>query len=109
MCMNDFSAFAFVDEINHMVEEYVEKNFQRVSADDCGLDHRAGSVLFVNDDALVCRKNNIRLLDYYGGFEYVDKDCRSEVGDYVFFFSLDCDERVYNAINAGMDKLAEAA
>lgn len=107
--MNNPSPFAFVEQINRTVEQYIEENFHSVSAEDCGLDPRAAYQLFVNDQAVVCDRNAIGRLDYYGGFEYVDQESRVQVGDYVFFFRDGCDDRVNRAIDTAVDKLAAAA
>ena len=107
MDMNKLAVFGFVDEIDRMVDEYVEQNFQRVNAEDCGLDPRAAYELYVNRDAIVCDRNAIGRLDYYGGFEYVDKDYCKEIGDYVFFFNDY--ERVGRAIDTVINKLEQAA
>lgn len=96
-----------MNNMDCMIDEYVERNFQRVNAKDCGLDPRAAYELYVNLDAIVCDRNAIGRLDHFGGFEYVDKDCRKEIGDYVFFSNAD--ERVYEAINMAINKLDQTA
>lgn len=109
MNLNDFSPFAMVEEINSMIEEYIEANFHRVNAYVCDLDPRAAFELFVNDDAIVCRKSRVGSLDYYGGFEYIEKEYRAELGDYVFFFNYGGEERIADAINSALDAIAEKA
>lgn len=75
-----------IDQVNDLVEDYVQK-LPSVSADKLGLDIRAGHRLLVDTDADIIgvHTSNVRMLDYYGGFEYVDSTCRETVGDYVFF------------------------
>ena len=107
--MNNLRPAAFIEEINYTVEEYIDKNFQRVTAADCGLDPRAAYDLFVNKGALACYRHSVGRLDYYGGFEYIDKESRVEIGDYVFFLEDGGDERVIDAINAAINKLDQAA
>ena len=107
--MNNPSPFAFVEQINCTVEQYIEENFHSVSAANCGLDPRAAYDLFVNSGALACYRHSVGRLDYYGGFEYIDKESRVEIGDYVFFFRDGDDDRVNRAIDTAMDKLAAAA
>jgi DNA-binding transcriptional MerR regulator len=51
---------------------------------------------------LIVRKDEDRTLQYYGGFEYVDKDARTEVGNYVIYTNdsdrvADCLEQYYEA------------
>jgi hypothetical protein len=94
--MKDMSVFDFLNDIDEQVQNYLAENFQEATSEDCGLDRRAASLLYVNDEAIVCPKSYIKTLDYYGGFEYVDSDYRKEIGDYIFF-SHD-DERVFESI-----------
>ena len=102
------STFSFIQDLKDEVENFVESNMTRTNAADCGLDPRAGYSLYVNEEALVVEKNRCGTLDYYGGFEYVDKEARQEIGDYVFFFA-DYDGRVYEAVQSALDKIAEEA
>jgi hypothetical protein len=62
---------------------------RQVDATQCGLDQRCGN-LYVGDDFLAVHAANDRLLQYYGGFEYVDASNRSAWGKYVFY-SIDND------------------
>lgn len=86
------SLLDLVDEINDIAEKYV-KGAQEVLPEDLGLDRRAAYRLWVTDDAIIVPKQNDSKLQYYGGFEYVDKDCRFEIGDWVMYSSDD--SRVY--------------
>jgi hypothetical protein len=81
----------FVDHANDQLRRIVNA-MEYVPADALGLDRRAGYRLFVNEDCIVVSKDDDRTLQYYGGFEYVDKDYRIEMGDYVIY--LADDERV---------------
>jgi len=60
-----------------------------VLPEDLGLDRRAGYRIYVAEDGLVVSKSDDRSLQYYGGFEYVDKEYRVECGDWVFYSSED--------------------
>lgn len=75
-----------IDQVNDLVEDYIQDSMVEVSADKLGLDIRAGYSLFIDTDSdiIAVRASNVRMLDYYGGFEYV-ATCRETVGDYVFF------------------------
>ena len=90
------SAYDFIDDINDKVREYIERNMQEARASDLGLDQRAGYLFQVDDRTIAVPKYEDSALQYYGGFEYVDKQFRKEVGDYVFYFvdesSTDIDE-----------------
>lgn len=50
-----------------------------------GLDPRAAWRLYATCDYIAVDKKEDRNLQYYGGFEYVDKDLRQEIGDFVFY------------------------
>jgi hypothetical protein len=55
------------------------------------LDSRASYRLYIDADltAIVALKDSDRQLQYYGGFEYVDKDSRRELGNWVFYSNED--------------------
>ena len=76
-----------IDRVNDLVEDYIQDNTVNVTADKLGLDIRAGYSLFIDTDSNVIgvRASNVRMLDYYGGFEYIDGRNREAIGDYVFF------------------------
>jgi hypothetical protein len=73
-----------LDAIETVVQRHVQR-MQEVLPEDLGLDRRAGYRLYVDRDFIVCSAGNDRSLQYYGGFEYVDKECRREAGDWVFY------------------------
>ena len=60
-----------------------------VPPEDLDLDRRAGYQLYIGDDFIACTRQHAGSLDYYGGFEYVDKDHRMEVGDLVLYSTLE--------------------
>lgn len=84
--------YNLMNEINEKVEVLIDEEFRLVKPTDVGLDSRAGYTLFINEDYIAVSKSNRRSLDYYGGFEYVDEEHVTVLGDYVFY-SAD-DERV---------------
>ena len=65
-----------------------------VSPEDLGLDRRAGYQLYLGLDFIAVTRAHAGQLDYYGGFEYVDKENRMEVGDLVLYSTMD--NRVQN-------------
>ena len=79
-------------EINKKVEAIIDEEFREVTPKEVGLDPRAGYNLFINEDYISVSKGNRRTLDYYGGFEFVDEEHVTVLGDMVFY-SAD-DERV---------------
>ncbi len=57
----------------------------QVRGDELGLDLRAGHCLYVGDDFVAIHREHDRLLQYYGGFEYVDAEQRFEIHPFVFY------------------------
>jgi len=99
------STLDMIDAVNEVVERNIRNNFTQVPASDLGLDLRCGRVLIdLVDEVIAVPNHNIRMLDYYGGFEYITEgDGRITVGDYTFFTSdnervNDCFEAVRNSI-----------
>ena len=76
--------FKLIDEVTELTDSYVGGNMELVPANRLGLDPRCGKV-FVSPDCIAIHKANDRAVQYYGGFEYVDKEFRHEMGDYVFY------------------------
>jgi len=83
------STHEMLDCINEVIERNIRNNFVQHSASDLGLDIRCGRVLVDAADEIIAVPNhNIRMLDYYGGFEYIKEgEGRVTVGDYTFFTS----------------------
>ena len=89
--------YKLMNQINAKVEELIDEEFREVTAKEVGLDPRAGYRLFINEDYIAVSKGNRRTLDYYGGFEYVDEEHVTVIGDMVFYSSDD--ERVQDHLN----------
>lgn len=51
-------------------------------ASQAGLDRRCGDIM-IGDDFIA--SSDRKSLDYYGGFEYVDDECRQIIGDWVIY------------------------
>lgn len=88
-----------IDKLEEMEQEFaaqvemlVDDKMDLVHTVDLGIDRRASPMLHVSEDAIAVHKRCDRLLQYYGGFEYVNEDHRKVLGDYVFY--LADDERV---------------
>lgn len=74
-----------LDSVNELVNEYVA-NMSEVEPEDIGLDSRASyRPLLIDENCIAAYGSSDRVLQYYGGFEYVDKSSRKELGDYVFY------------------------
>ena len=77
--------YELIKEINAKVEELINTEFRTVRPDALKLDRRSGYWLQINEDYIAVRKDERRTLDYYGGFEYVDEEHVTVLGDYVFY------------------------
>jgi len=77
-----------IDEINAQVLRTVREQMTACRAEELGLDRRAGYELFVNQD-FIAVEGGSRELDYYGGFEYVDSQYVTVVGDFKFYSAGD--------------------
>jgi len=98
------TACDFIETLNDQVENFLADHATRVNgAADIGLDPRAAYQLWVTIDSVVVRRSEDRLMQYYGGFEYVDKLHRHEIGDYVFYLG-DEDDRVGECIEFWMKR-----
>jgi len=93
-----------VYDAEQAMTQYLEDNSTWVSAEAVGLDRRAG-LLYVTEDAIVAR-GRTNSLDYYGGFEYVDTEYKTQVGEYTVYFADD--ERVAGCLELYRE-VAEAA
>jgi hypothetical protein len=95
------SIYDMVDEMNDMALRTVRETMEPCKASELGLDSRAGYALFVNEDCIAVEGDG-HALDYYGGFEYVDKEYVRVVGDWKFYFADD--DRVRDHIETYFEK-----
>jgi hypothetical protein len=86
-----------MDDVEHVVERHIQ-GMRKVEATALGLDVRCG-MAWVDEDWIVCYASN--RFDYYGGFEYVDKDLVKTIGDYKFYSAED--RRIADAIECLME------
>ena len=77
------------------VDQRIADSVTPHKAEDAGLDRRCG-MIYLGEDFLATRDR--RLLDYYGGFEYVDPECIQQVGGWTLYH-VDSD-RVLRAMTA---------
>lgn len=71
--------------INGLMQDFVQ-SMDQAKPTDLGLDSRCGyDNFFVSDNCIVVYGDDDRLLQYYGGAEYIDKEFRREIGDYVIY------------------------
>ena len=75
------------DQIDNLIDQYLEdSDAVRVSAEAVGLDHRAGYVFVSTEEGWIAAvAGNVRSLEYYGGFEYVDD--KLSIGEITFYSS----------------------
>lgn len=84
------------EEITRMIEEKLENEYTLVTAEQLGLDRRAGYNLYISEHEIVVANCHLGSLNYYGGFEYINKDYILALGDYTVF--TDDDSRVMEAL-----------
>ena len=74
------------------------KETKKVSAEQLGLDKRAcyGERLHADtsEGYIAVHHNDLNSMMYYGGFEYIDADSITKIGDYTFFMIEDEGDRV---------------
>lgn len=70
-------------EIDNLVDEIVGQ-MKRVRSEEIGLDGRCGTV-YIDYDFVCVNVRNQQTIEYYGGFEYIDKEFVKTYGDYVFY------------------------
>ncbi len=90
--------FDQINEIDMQVGQLIASKMKEVTPEDLGLDRRAGCRLYASEDAVAVLKSQDNSLQYYGGFEYVNKEFRKEMGSWVFYFADD-DERVQSHLD----------
>jgi hypothetical protein len=101
------SSLDMIDAVNEVVERNIRTKFNQVPASDLGLDIRCGRVLVdMVDQVIAVPNHNIRMLDYYGGFEYIKEgEGRVTVGDYTFFTSdNDRVDDCFKSLEASVDE-----
>jgi hypothetical protein len=78
------STLDMIDCVNEVIERHV-RGMDRMTANELGLDIRAGHV-YVNREEEVIAVECSRSIDYYGGFEYIKEgEGRVTCGSYTFF------------------------
>lgn len=98
------STFEFLYDMDDKVFEHIKRTMVETEVSKLGLDNRAGGYVWVDEDTIAVSKTRDGSLQYYGGFEYIDKAYRREMGDYVFY--LGDDNRVRDALDRyyGIDR-----
>ncbi len=75
-------------EINDFSDTFIEQNTKRVNAENLKLDYRCGTIL-VGESFVAVPMNgeSQRILEYYGGFEYVDEEDVRYLGNYKIYLN----------------------
>lgn len=96
--MEDMTFEDIQNELENLADN-IRAATKNVEPKQLGLDERASyGQLLVGDNFIAAgSRNDDRVLQYYGGFEYVDKDCRLEVGSLVIYSAED--ERVQGCLD----------
>ena len=73
-------------KIEELLEEYMESaGAVKVRAEEVGLDARCGFVWISTDELWIEVEGSTRLVDYYGGFEYIDEQAKKTIDRYTFY------------------------
>lgn len=81
---------SYIDRIRELAED-ITADAELVPAQELGLDYLCGMV-YVGEDFLAT--TNRRVLDYYGGFEYIDAEFVSVLGNLTIYSIEDSSGRV---------------
>lgn len=74
-----------ISEVNEVTKRFISENMEKVDAMSLRLDPRSASRLYVNTECIAVEVRYDSSLQYYGGFEYIDKEQRIQIGEYVFY------------------------
>jgi len=82
------SLYMLQEKVEELVEEFIENSNSFVlgakGLDLIGLDFRCGRITVLIDNDCVC-VSNPRSIEYYGGWEYIDSEFKTEIGSYTFY------------------------
>jgi hypothetical protein len=88
--------YNLMNEIDQKIAQHIG-TMTPVIPEDLGLDMRSFGKAYTDGwDYLIVSKSDDKSIQYYGGFEYVDKNYRREYGDYVIYEGSD--SRVYDTL-----------
>jgi hypothetical protein len=102
--------YELIENINTQVEERLANDTFNLLTNGADIekavgDRRAAYEIWVSEECVVVKKDHDRTLQYYGGYEYIDKSLRMEVGDYVVYFDDgEVDGRVGRAIDVAFGR-----
>lgn len=99
---NTMNLFDTLDEMNQTLTDQINADMEMISPEQIGLDGRCAYRVWISEEAIAVRKSDDGRMQYYGGFEYVDKEYRREFGDWVFYFADD--ERISDHLSQFYDQ-----
>ncbi len=75
-------------EINDFSDTFIEQNTKKIHSKDLGMDERVGNI-YVGDSFIAVPLNghSQKMLEYYGGFEYVDEEDIRYLGNYKIYLN----------------------
>ena len=77
------------NDINNMVEDFMSDTML-IEPEAVGLDRRVGTIFVTPDKScIIAPLHNQACIEYYGGFEYVDREAKKVIGNYVFYLATD--------------------
>jgi hypothetical protein len=77
--------YNLINKVNTKMEKWLTKHATKTDSEALGLGRRAAHRMWATTEALVVKASDDASLQHYGGFEYVDKDQRTQIGDYVIY------------------------
>ena len=98
--------YNMIRECGDIASRTVHETMEPCNARDLGLDSGRRCALFVNKHCIAVQGSTASL-EYYSGFEYVDRDYVHKVGDWTFYFGDD--DRVREHIEIYYEREEEAA
>lgn len=76
-----------LDEVSDAIQKVLNEDMTHLrDVQSLGLDNRCNyGGIWINADYIVIKKNDQRVMEYYGGFQYVDREYVQEIGDFVIY------------------------
>ena len=75
-------------KVNDLVDKYLEDSGAiNVCALQVGLDYRCGRVYVSLEEDYIAVKGDTGMIGYYGGFEYIDSEFITTIGNVTFYDS----------------------
>lgn len=96
----DHDVEGLIWEIADFANTFIEEKTKTIRAEDLGLDSRIPNIRVGDGFIATLRESHAeKMLQYYGGFEYIEEEDIKYMGDYKFYF--DSSDRVREALDKG--------